>query len=91
MVVPMMPPTLKVPLVWKARLPLAFSVTGPARLNVVPPPVEAFMIMVPVRTPPGDPLTFALLEAEKVPELRDEKVLGGALATMEKLAVKVAG
>lgn len=49
------------------------------------------MIMVPVRTPPGDPLTFALLEAEKVPELRDEKVLGGALATMEKLAVKVAG
>jgi hypothetical protein len=72
-------------------LPLGFSVTGPERLKVVPPPVAAFICMVPVKVPPAGPLTFAVLVAVKDPELNGEKVLGVAVATIEKLAVNADG
>jgi hypothetical protein len=90
-VVPVVPLTSKVPLVLKLRLPLGFKVTGPEKANVVPPPVEAFASMVPVRTPPATPLTLAVLVAEKEPELVADQVSGGPVATMEKLAVNADG
>ena len=90
-VVPLMLPTLKVPLVWKLNIPLGFNVTGPERVKVVPPFVAALICMVPVRTPPVGPVTVAKLVAEKVPELLEEKLPGDAVATMAKLAVKADG
>lgn len=69
-------------------MPLGFNVTGPERLNVVPPPVEAPICMVPLRVPPAGPVTLAVLVVVKLPELEGEKVPEGAVAVMEKLAVK---
>jgi hypothetical protein len=90
-VVPVVPLVEKVPVVLKLKLPLGFKVTGPEKLNVVPPPVEASIFMVPVRTPPTGPVTLAVLVAAKVPTLKAEKVSAGPVATMEKLEVKADG